>query len=882
MKYFKRLFRLLSALMILQLIACDTQNQDTLTSSPGSQAVDVAEKPIVETESLPVPPPTEMAVDVVVSGRISTLRHIDIIKVGKQIPATYSEGKIANTPGFDWWVSRHFALKSDLPEDKIRLYLELLEMSYPHYVEAFGAEPANSDRLRIAVVYASSRWDAKVAMLDDGFNRGVHETAGGETMFYNRAGYNFPSARAHHQRYIVIHETAHAFHMALGGTSEWHPTWYTEGLADSIAHHVYDPDRKQLTLMNFDRPVMDYVQNGLEQYAEDGKPDIVQINQGKSLRRGINFLLVHFMLDHPERAQRFRLYRDMLFQRQPAHAELTDVSLQALKEAFGDLDALNRHFAEYISTLKKTFDLVTGPWEQDGNAFWVRLYNTDKGVPRIDFALHPAAQPVYSPLLYDFPAPEDSILVGEIGRGIEHPSIGVEVAFIKEHLHRGFVGIGLGVERKSPPKQAKTQGTATGESNYDPDQDAFVRVLIEEGYTLIIDGRTLGMERSTYPLPEVIVNALEAQDHPQLGLVAGISADSLNITIRTYNEQGNTISYTRSVPVSIDIRNRLMHRPLSILANDANHKLTPYFDEGRKLNPYPVDVHRNAPSNLWRNPADQVLNRLFRARWRLGEEAPASLHNLYQVVLDATDQSPAVQQQAMEQFIKEKTTIAADIAAINDSAAAEALALLSGVNLRFEWGQPAEDGSRMLAVVVRNPDQTDLTGTLQLKSSVNAELQAYPVRVHPASQERYEYRVTKPDNLQLAPEFIAETQLQWEGQVFSLEQKTRGWPYPGAMLWITAPVRIEAGELRFQAQLNGPPSGDSKGKMIFEVQPAHIVDPARQEEEVTINPYETRLFDKRYPLRDGADTSNVAVRVTADITVSGEELLLKARSVLKQ
>ena len=113
-------------------------------------------------------------------------------------------------------------------------------MAYPHYVALFGMAPPNIERQRIAVVYGSSRSRVREAMLDDGFLRGVHKTAGGETMFYNRAGYNFPSHREHHQRYIVIHETMHAFHMALNGHSTWAPNWITEGLADSIANHVYE------------------------------------------------------------------------------------------------------------------------------------------------------------------------------------------------------------------------------------------------------------------------------------------------------------------------------------------------------------------------------------------------------------------------------------------------------------------------------------------------------------------------------------------------------------------------------------------------------------------------------------------------------------------
>ena len=50
----------------------------------------------------------------VVSGRISTLVKAPIVNVGQTIPETYSGNQVRNTEGFSWWVSQHFALKTDL------------------------------------------------------------------------------------------------------------------------------------------------------------------------------------------------------------------------------------------------------------------------------------------------------------------------------------------------------------------------------------------------------------------------------------------------------------------------------------------------------------------------------------------------------------------------------------------------------------------------------------------------------------------------------------------------------------------------------------------------------------------------------------------------
>ena len=86
-----------------------------------------------------VPAPQSMAAEIITSGRTSTAIKVDTAAVGQEIPRTFSGDKVKNTPGFAWYVSRHWALKTDYPEEKARGYLVLLEQAYPHYVEFFGA-----------------------------------------------------------------------------------------------------------------------------------------------------------------------------------------------------------------------------------------------------------------------------------------------------------------------------------------------------------------------------------------------------------------------------------------------------------------------------------------------------------------------------------------------------------------------------------------------------------------------------------------------------------------------------------------------------------------------------------------------------------------------
>ncbi|MCF6433956.1 hypothetical protein [Pseudoalteromonas sp. MMG022] len=472
-------------------------------------------------------------VDITVVGRTSTLNHIDIAFLGKTIPNTYSNGKITNSRGYNWWASKHFALKSDLPEDKVRLYLELLEMSYPHYVELFSMAPDNIDKQRIAVVYGSSRTRVQEAMLDDGFLRGVHDNAGGETMFYNRAGYNFPSHRQHHQRYIVIHETMHAFHMALNGHSTWAPNWITEGLADSIASHVYDPEKKQLTVMVFDRAPMNYITTGLEQYAQGDSPTIEQINDDPALKRGLNFFIIHFLMNDPMRQLQFKRYLKELMQLNPHSDQTLPVANKLLKTVFSDWQQLEHEFAQFVASIKPTFDIVSGPWEQNGNAYWLRSDNAN--------ALHqlnifPSPTTVHP--VMDFPKPTlpDPLKNNDW-------DLAAKIDFEPAQLQRGEIGISL----------------------YG---GGFVAALT------LIDGNRFKLE---------LADSQQTQElalTPQLrkGIMTG---SHLVIGVKQYAEQLfiklDTQSQSQTMVFALPDGSSMNTNEMSLLGKGMNHKLTPYI-----------------------------------------------------------------------------------------------------------------------------------------------------------------------------------------------------------------------------------------------------------------------------------------------------------------
>src|SRR5580700_9011134 len=174
-----------------------------------------------------VPPPSETPVEIVVSGRTSTLKKITIRNVGQNIPETFSGKRVKNTEGFTWYVSRHYALKTNLGDERARHYLTLLELAFPHYVELFGRELPS--RKRMAVIYANDRKSLEAALKSDGISWNFN--GGGITYEGFNAAYQYPSGSLqYHLRYILLHECTHLYQLCLSGSLGHLPGWWVEGI----------------------------------------------------------------------------------------------------------------------------------------------------------------------------------------------------------------------------------------------------------------------------------------------------------------------------------------------------------------------------------------------------------------------------------------------------------------------------------------------------------------------------------------------------------------------------------------------------------------------------------------------------------------------------
>jgi hypothetical protein len=568
-----------------------------------------------------VPPPAKTPARVIVSGRTSTFDKVQTAAVGAQIPRTFSGDRVKNTPGFSWYVSQHYALKTDYPAERARAYLELLELAYPHYVEQFGREPEGLAEKRMAVVYASSAEQLKKALLSDGIAWNFN--GGGITFEGYFCAYQYPSGTLmYHQRYIVLHECAHLFQMCLNGTLGTMPSWYNEGVADSLGHHVHDPVRNQLTVHVFDKAtITNYLDDALA--TQRRKPIVIQeVHKAGGAGREVGFLLVHYFSDDPNRLQRFRIWRDEMFRLRQHGKDQQELSARLLQDLFGPWPKMEADFQGWVNRRCATFHYVAWGWEQEGNTLWSYGF-ADKGqLSQTDVNLPPCDKVKPDPFRMDYPTEPMPALVGPVRRGAAEPVIGAVIDFSRS-VGRGRTGIGLGVSQ-----------TPAGS----------VRLLIEAGRQLVLDGADLGLQRKVVDLPADLRQAMVAGGQ-KLGLTVRIGEGSLDVTVkaRAANADKDVI-LKAALPLDEPSRKRLLSQPLALLSRDGIHGVTPCFDDGRPANP---DLSIPAPANRWRNPGDAQLGRLVRATWRLGDRTPASLSALREQMLEAAERAPEAQAGAM-------------------------------------------------------------------------------------------------------------------------------------------------------------------------------------------------------------------------------------------
>lgn len=805
-----------------------------------------------------IPKPSDMIADVITNARVSTIKHIDVAYVGKQIPFTFSHGKVENTEGFEWYVSKHFALKTDYPAKKAEFFLELLELSYPYYVEYFGMEPPNIDQQRIASTYATSNDKLRDAMFDDGFNRGIHHTAGGEAMYYNWVGYSFPTERPQHQRYISIHETMHSYQMALGNYP-WTPSWHGEGLGDSTANHVFDSEKKQLTVFGHDVPIFDMMSWGLATYQKE-KPSIVDIHNRPKFDRGLNVLFVQFMFNNPEYSQYLKIYHQEVMRQQ---TDSRKESLKILQSVVPDWNKLETDFTAWVSDIDETHEVASrGQWEMDGNMFYKRKSNYDYAPQRLGFNMTPAQTPVYKPFKTDFPMPDKSDLLLDIKRGVNEPTLGYVLQYQKDTLQQGIIGMAFGA--KSTPENIESKKHYRSWKGGNTDLDQQLRIEIQEAKTLIIDGRNFGTDTKEITLPANLVTSLKNQIQPKLGVSVQFKKAALVVTLKTANAD----TFEVNEPITTQQYNNLVNRPFGLVSSDNQHGITPHMDDGRDLNPNMPNYNQTTAANAWGFKGDKLANRFARANFKAGKNTPNSWRKAFDI-LNKAALTPNIADEKIAEVETLLPQLMLDATNSNKANLNDAKAELSGIQLQVDWlGSNANDLKEY--AIITNHSNSPING--KIRFSVNDQKsELMTVNVNPGQK----HTVLIPATLLLQGKTVlTDLDYNWQGtqltqQIIQKTKQYRGFELPQIN------AEFKNGELAISAMLNGPFAGKTDGMITFDLY--HGIKKQTFQKEVNIAPYEEQRLVHNFKINEKDLDHDAWFEVTVVADSDGEPLTLRKR-----
>ncbi|QQX78471.1 hypothetical protein JK628_12830 [Shewanella sp. KX20019] len=842
--------KIICALTSAILLSACAQNTPTALLSqtdtpPASYTLDIVQA---------IPSPAAMKANVLHNARTSTVVDIDVAYVGKQIPFTFSDGKVANSDGFDWYVSKHFALKTDYPAERAKFFLELLELSYPYYVEFFGIEPANIRNQRIASTYATTVGKLRLAMFDDGFNRGVHHTAGGEAMYYNQVGYSFPTERPQHQRYIAIHETMHSYQMAVGNYP-WTPSWHGEGLGDSLANHVFDSEKKQLAVFGHDVPIFDVVSQGIDVYSKE-KPTLVDIHNRAKFNRGLNVLFVQFMYNNPEYSQYMKIYHQEIIKRQTAsRAE----SLTVLQDIVPNWDALEQNFKQWAENIVQTHEVATrGQWEMDGNMFYKRKTSYQYGPQRLGFNMTPAQIPGFTPFQNDFPQAAASSLTLPAKRGVAQPTLAYVINFDKAQITQGSIGMALGAQSTAENTKAK-QDSYWGWKGANTDTDPQLRVEIKSANTLVIDGRTLGAELKEIALPLDIIESINNQDKPQLGVSIQIKQTEVIYTLKAKN--ANT--FIVELPITAGIYAALINNSFGLVSTDNQHGITPFIDDGRDLNPNKVDLATSAPTNAWAFKGDSLSLRFARAIWKAGDAAPKSWQESFNQLSSAALNRPTADKEVAT-VVSLLPSLAKEGAGLND-----ALAELSGLELKIDWIGKGLDSLNEVAILT-NHGSDSITLTLAVTAG-SESAKSETMTINPG--QRLEVPIEN-SLLALSSTVSASISYIWNEQQIDQTITQKSKQYRGfEMPQISA--QYNEGQLTLSGQLNGPFSGDTSGHIIYDL--FHGQESERHSQAFTMQPYDEKALEKVFTIDEKSLEHDAWFEITVIADVDGEPVTLRKR-----
>ena len=583
-----------------------------------------------------VPPPPATPAKIVVSGNTSTAIDIKTVKIGQQIPKTYAGTQIHNTPGFEFYVSQHYALKSSRGDTYSTMMLEIAELAYPHWVNLTGTAPPDPD-VRMYFVCAKDGKQMIEAMVSDTGMGVAGGYGGGITIYGPSTAYNYQSGTlTYHQRALVIHENLHMLQMLVHGTGG------SEDFTYAGEQLVFDAAKKQLTVMCFDKPTINnWTDTGLTELRKNFVPFPKAADSLWSVGGGTGAVYQQFLWRDPDRWLKWCIWRDEYY----AGRLNRESNSRVMEDIYGPLDQLNVAWEKWVREKRNSFHFVDWGWEQDGNALAAYAFPWDNHFwSQTDVNYAPREKAGHDPLRMDYPAEPLPPIVGPVKRGVPEPSVGYVMDFARG---AGWGGMGLGLE---PPR-------------------SMCHVVLTDGGMLVIDGKDTGIARKEFPIPQEVKDAAKT-DGLRYGVTMQIRQKELEVTVRA--GKPGVMKETKAVmPLTDAQRERLVGKNMSIIGLKGFPKITPYIDDARPLR----DLTKPAAPNFWRFEGMDRLATLYKAAWRLKGHAPRSLLALQAWMLAAVDKDPATQAGAVQAYEDRILAIARDVQMCAADPQTKALAL---------------------------------------------------------------------------------------------------------------------------------------------------------------------------------------------------------------
>jgi len=611
------------------------------------------------------------------------------------------------------------------------MMLTMAELAYPHWVNVAGAEPPDPEK-RMYVVCATDAQQMLEAMKSDtglGMSGGY---GGGITIWSNKSAYNYPSGTLlYHQRALMIHENLHMLQMIVFNSPG------SEGFTFSGEQHVYDAAKKQLTVKCFDKaPINNWTDSGLTELRNNFVPFTSAVDKFWNDRGGPAVIYTQFLWRDPDRWLKWCVWRDEYY----AGRLNGEPNSRLMADIFGPLENLNADWEKWIREQRNSFQYIDWGWEQDGNALVAYGYPKDPNYwSQTNLNYAPGEKMEYNPLRMDYPAEPHSPLVGAINQGTAQPSVGYVVDMSRG---TGFGGMGLGLQ----------------------DSRSMCQVVIAKGGVLVIDGADLGIARKEVPLISRLQEAANGTGQ-RYGVTMQIKPKQLAVTVRAGAPGGIVRQYT-TVPITSDQYERLINKPMSIIARGGSPAITPFIDDQRPLR----DYSKPAAPNFWRFDGMEQLATLYKAAWRLKDKAPQSLLQLKEDMLAAVDQAPNVQAAAVKAYERRILDVARDMRNCDADAQLKALALadLTGTAIFAGTATRFKDGNRVDASVTLQARLKD-----PVEATVRIAVSPKPI-VAPPKPQRSPLVTYRPKQIDFslplpnAATLATTIELSWRGQTIEV------------------------------------------------------------------------------------------------------------------